>query len=233
MCGRYSLIRSVDEIGRLFGVQELPNLAPRYNIAPTQMAPVVRRRPRGGRELAMLRWGLVPGWASGVKAASPLINARAETVAVKPAFRAAFKARRALVPCDGFYEWRTVDKAKQPYRIGVAEGGLFALAGLWEYRAAKQPGESAIESFALVVTDANERLRGVHDRMPVIVAPADYETWLSGDEGAAANLLRPYPSEAMALVAVSARVNNVRNDDAACIEPVGPGDMATRQASLL
>jgi putative SOS response-associated peptidase YedK len=233
MCARYSLTLSVDEIGRLFGVPELPNLAPRYNIAPTQTAPVVRRGVAGKRELALLRWGLVPSWARDGKPATALINARAETVAEKPSFRAAFKARRCLVPADGFYEWHTLGRAKQPYRIGLAGGGLFAMAGLWERWEPRQPGEGAIESFTIIVTDANQRVAAVQDRMPVILAPGDHEAWLSGDADAARALLKPYPSEAMTLVAVSSRVNNVRNDDALCIEPVAPRAEPQAEARLL
>ena len=220
MCGRYSLTTPVEGIRRLFDFAALPNLPARYNIAPTQPAPVVRRGGDGRRELALLRWGLVPSWAKDASIGSRLINARAETVADKPAFRAAFKSRRCLVVADGFYEWRKLGDGKQPYRITLADGGPFAFAGLWE-RWAPAAGE-AIESFAIVTTDANPRLRPIHDRMPVILDPAGHETWLDGGP-AALTLLRPFPGDALAVHAVDRRVNNPRHDDPACIAPLPAG----------
>ena len=219
MCGRYSLTTPVEGIRRLFGFAELPNLPARYNIAPTQPAPVVRRGGDGRRELALLRWGLVPSWAKDPSIGNRLINARAETVADKPAFRSAFKNRRCLVVADGFYEWRKVGDGKQPYRITLPDGGPFAFAGLWERWA---PAGEAIESFTIVTTDANPRLRPIHDRMPVILDPADHETWLEGGAAALA-LLRPFPGDALAVHAVDRRVNNPRHDDPACIAPL-PAD---------
>ena len=224
MCGRYSLTTAPEAMRRLFNTTgPLANLPPRYNVAPTQYAPVVRPSGGGaGRELALLRWGLVPSWSQGLTSSYRMINARAETVAQKPAFRAAFRARRCLVPASGFFEWLGGKGRKQPYHIGLADGGAFAMAGLWERWA--RAGAKAIDSFAIIVTDANALIRPIHDRMPVIIEPADYALWLEGGAEAAARareLLRPYPWDAMAAHPVSPRVNNPRNDDPECLELVG------------
>ena len=228
MCGRYSLTTAPEAMRRLFGTRgPLANLPPRYNIAPTQDAPVVRpAEDGGGRELVMLRWGLVPSWSRGPDSRYSMFNARAETVADKPAFRAAFRARRCLVPASGFFEWRKLGRAKQPYHIGVEGRAAFALAGLWD-RWAGGEGE-AIQSFTIIVTEANELIRPLHERMPVIIDPADYGLWLEGGAEAADRaraLLKPYPAEAMAAYAVSARVNNPRHDDAQCLEAAGDSPM--------
>ena len=242
MCGRYSLTTAPEALRRLFNFTNVPNLAPRYNIAPTQTAPVVRRDADGGdRTLAMLRWGLIPSWARDAAIGSRTINARAETVSSKPSFRSAFRHRRCLVPSDGFYEWRTENGVKQPFRIGMKGGEPFALAGLWErwtppaedtVGAGPEDGPEngkgeAVETFTIVTTEANEKLRPIHPRMPVIVDPADYDLWLGGDgEGdsdggdALRAILGPFAPELMAFYRVSTRVNNVRNDDPACIEPL-------------
>ncbi len=217
MCGRYSLTTPVEGMQRAFAFSETPNLAPRYNIAPTQSAPVVRLAADGARVLALLCWGLVPSWAKDPAIGNRMINARAETLGEKPAFRAAFRARRCLVPADGFYEWRKVGALKQPYRVALADGGPFAFAGLWEHWAPK--GADAVESFAIVTTAADELLKPIHDRMPVILDPAAYEPWLRGPvEAAAAALERPL-SAALRAFPVSKRVNNPRNDDAGCLAP--------------
>lgn len=225
MCGRYSLTTAPEAMRRLFEFENLPNLAPRYNIAPTQLAPVVRRRDGGGaRELVLLRWGLIPSWAKDASGGAKMINARSETAAEKPAFRAAFRARRCLVPADGFYEWRTEDGRKQPFRIGFRGGGAFAFAGLWETWAVRDGPEAGttVESYTILTTAANDKLRPIHDRMPVILPPADWDAWLDPATAvpAAQALLRPHPPEPMAFYRVSIRVNSVRNDDADCIAPL-------------
>jgi putative SOS response-associated peptidase YedK len=186
----------------------------------------VRLGPDGARELAMLRWGLIPPWAKDAKGSVGLINARGETVASKPSFRAAYAKRRCLAPADGFYEWRAVGKLKQPYRVTLdngpghaGAGATFAMAGLWESWRANTP--EAIESFCIITTSANERLAEIHDRMPVILHAADYETWLcSNDEAERLSLLRPYPAERMKVFPVSRRVNSPQFDDAECIAPM-------------
>ena len=223
MCGRYSFTTPPEAMRRLFKVTgPLPNVPPRYNIAPTQDAPVVRQSKDGGeRELVMLRWGLVPSWSQGPDSGYSMINARAETVATKPAFRSAFRLRRCLVPADGFYEWRKVTGAKQPYRITLKDGEPFALAGLWEHWTG--PDGYVVQSFTIVVTEANELLRPIHDRMPVILHPADYPLWLGEEPESGVgvgSLLKPFSAEAMVAYPVSKRVSNPRNDDPECIEPL-------------
>jgi putative SOS response-associated peptidase YedK len=218
MCGRYSLTTPVEALRRLFRFEQLPNLAPRYNIAPTQQAPVVRAAG-AGREIVMLRWGLVPAWAKEI-AGAPLINARGESVAEKPSFRGAFAKRRCLVPADGFYEWPVrPDKVKQPWRIGRRDNAPFAMAGLWD--AWRAPDGANVESFTIVTTAASGEIAPLHDRMPVILATSDHDLWLNATSprGETLALLRPFPANELTAYAVSTRVNKVANDDAACIAP--------------
>ena len=206
----------------LVNVDTSLNLQPRFNIAPTQMAPVVRRSD-DGRRMDMLRWGLIPSWSKDKNIASKLINARGETVAQKPSFRDAYKKRRCLVPVDGFYEWRKEGEAKQPYRIGFRGGTPFVFAGLWESWTVPDGQEDAgdvIETYAIVTTEANPKIAPIHHRMPVIVDPSDYDLWLNGAPDDAANVIRAFPPDEMAFYRVSTRVNNVRNDDESCIEPL-------------
>jgi len=220
MCGRYSLTTPPEAMARVFRTTgPLPNLPPRYNIAPTQQAPVVRAAPEA-RELALLRWGLVPSWSQGPDSKFSMINARAETVESKPAYRAAFRQRRCLVPADGFYEWRAEAGRKQPYFIRVKECP-FAFAGLWEHW--EKPQTPAIDSFTIIVTEANALLKPIHDRMPVILHREDFDSWLDPETplGDAKALLRPLEPEAMEAYPVSTRVNSPRNDDPECIAPLG------------
>lgn len=225
MCGRFSLTVPAEELAELFDLGETPPLAPRYNIAPTQPVLIVRPRESGqGREAALVHWGLIPPWAKDRSVGNRMINARAETAPEKPSFRAAFRRRRCLIPTDGFYEWKRVGTRKQPMRIRMAKGGLFAFAGLWERW--QGPEGEEIESCAILTTTANKLLGEIHDRMPVIVAPEDYERWLTTDEtGAAAlvELFRAFPAESMCTFPVSTRVNSPQNDDPGCIEPLGHG----------
>jgi putative SOS response-associated peptidase YedK len=221
MCGRYSLTSPPEAVRRLFGLDLTPNWPARYNSAPTQLAPVVRLAEGGGkRELVMLRWGLVPFWAKDLAIGARLINARADGVAEKPAFRSAFRRRRCLVPADGFYEWQGIAKAKQPMRIVVGDGEPFAFAGLWE-RWDKGP-DGAVESFTIITTDAAASIAPIHARMPVMLAPEDHGAWLeqAAQLEALRGLLRPFPADRLRAYAVSTRVNFVRNDDAACIAPL-------------
>jgi putative SOS response-associated peptidase YedK len=195
-------------------------LTPRYNIAPTQDVAVVRlAKDRASRELAMLKWGLVPSFADDPKTGNRMINARAETAATKPAFRAAFRERRCLVPADGFFEWRAEGKKKVPHYITLRDGGLFAIAGLWEYWRRE---EQVIQSCTLLTTDANDLVRPLHDRMPVIVPPEFYDHWLDPQVREAdglQSLLRPLPAEQMAMTTVDPVVNSPANDDLRCIQP--------------
>lgn len=213
MCGRYSITTAPEALARLFGtVGPIPNLPPRYNLAPTQDAPVVRRG-RDGLRLTLVRWGLIPSWSKGPDARFAMINARADTLAAKPAYRNAFRDRRCLIPADGFYEWRVVSGGgKQPMRIVRPDRQPFAFAGIWE-RWSPGPDLPAIDSFAIVTTDASDRLRPIHDRMPVVLDPADWERWIDGPAEAVAGLLRPAPEDAFVAYPVSSRVGNVRNDD--------------------
>ena len=225
MCGRYTLHTSPEQLAMHFQVPPPVALAPRFNIAPAQPVPAVRQGVTG-RELLMLRWGLVPAWAREEKTGYRMINARAETVAVKPAFRTAFQQRRCLLPADGFYEWRPGPKGKQPYYITLQDGGLFAFAGLWEH----WEGEDGhtVESCTLIVTTANPLVRAIHDRMPVILDEQDYACWLDTRHFNAARLealLKPYPAERMQAWPVSPRVNSPKYSDADCIAPLPQGHL--------
>lgn len=217
MCARYSLTVSVTDLAEIFGFHNRPNMAPRWNVAPTQDAAVIRRGRDGRRELAMLRWGLIPGFARDAAGGARLINARSETAAEKPSFRQAWAGRRCLVPADGFYEWQTVEGVKQAWRIGLRGGAVLALAGLWDIWI--DPATDAeVQTFAVLTCPANERLADFHERMPVILRPEDWSTWLdpAAPQGRLHGLMRTFPVEAMAWYRVSPHVNNVRNDDPAC-----------------
>ncbi len=221
MCGRYSLTSAPEAMRQLFDLDgPLLNLAPRYNIAPTQEAPVIRAGSGGGRELAMLRWGLVPSWSKdGPDSGYSMINARAETVAEKPAYRAAFRDRRCLVPADGFYEWKKEGKGKQPFRFTMADAAPFVMAGLWE--GWRRPDGGMLQSFTIIVTAPNSLVAQVHDRMPAILDRAGAARWLAGgSRDAMLALLVPFPPERMAVVMVGKRVNSPANDDPSVIEPV-------------
>lgn len=226
MCGRYLLYTSTDTLARAFGLDpaDRPNLEPRYNVAPTQDVPIVRAEA-GRRRLDRARWGLVPSWAKDAGIGAKLINARSETVAEKPAFRRAFAARRCLVPADGFYEWTTEGKAKQPWLIAPLTEGPIAFAGLFEdWRA---PAGETIRSCTILTTDANADIAHLHHRMPVILPPDAYDRWLTAPAAAAHGLLMPAPAGSLTARRVDPRVNAVRNDDAGLIAP------APTQASLL
>lgn len=222
MCGRYFLHSDLDKLTELFGqLDGTITLSPRYNIAPTQPVPVVRADAQGRRHIALVRWGLVPSWAREPDTKYSMINARAETVAEKPAFRSAFRYRRCLIPADGFYEWqKTLGGRKQPYCIRHAEDQPMALAGIWETWQAADGSE--LESCAILVTSANATVAPVHDRMPVIVDPSDFGSWLNRhlqhpDE--LEQFLQPAPTDLLRLYPVNTRVNNPQNDSKELIEP--------------
>jgi putative SOS response-associated peptidase YedK len=217
MCGRYSFTLPPEAMRGLFDLDcPLPNMPARYNIAPTQTAPVIFLGTGGKREVAMMRWGLIPHWAKDASFGNKTINARAETVREKPSFRTAFRTRRCLVPADGFYEWIEEADGRQPYRIVPEAGGLIAFAGLWE---TWQSPDGPIRSYTIIVTNANARLGKLHDRMPVILDPKSFTPWLNGTPDAAAALLRPAPVELLNYFRITKRVNSPRNDDAACLIP--------------
>jgi putative SOS response-associated peptidase YedK len=196
------------------------DFTPRYNAAPTQWLPVIRQRPTGDRVAHLLRWGLIPSWSKDEAIATRLINARGESVAEKPSFRAAFKKRRCIVPANGFYEWQRVAGDKQPFYIHPVDGDLFGLAGLWECWT-RGDGE-ALDTFTIVTTDANASMRPLHDRMPVILAPEDYGAWLDGATAPdpVQALVRPCAEALLATRPVSKAVGNVRNDSPELIAPV-------------
>jgi putative SOS response-associated peptidase YedK len=224
MCGRFVLKAPFSELVRLYNVTNNLNLEPRYNIPPTENIAAVRPDPVGtGRRLDMLRWGLVPWWAKDLKVSFSNINAKAETVAEKPAFRDAFRERRCVIPADGFYEWKKIDaKTKQPYAIVMKDRSVFGFAGLWERWKDRASGEM-IQSCTIITTTPNEVCAALHDRMPVILEPKDYARWLGEEATDPPHLmamLRPYPAEAMEAYPVSARVGNVKNTDATLFEPL-------------
>ncbi len=215
MCSRYFLDADGNVIAYTFRVPVAEPIRKRFNIAPTQEAPVVRMGPGGAREVAMLRWGLVPPWAKELAVGTKMINARSEGVEAKPAFRAAVRERRCLVPATGFFEWKGAPGRKQPYAITLPDRPVFAFAGLWE---TWKPREGdPIETFAIVTTEANDAVAAIHDRMPVILPREAEDAWLSGASVEACRLLTPY-SGAIALRAVSRVVSNVKNDLPACLD---------------
>ncbi len=232
MCSRYFLDADGNIIAYTFQVPVHDRIRKRFNIAPTQEAPVVRAAPGGGREVAMLRWGLVPSWAKDAKIGTKMINARAEGLAQKPAFREAFGRRRCLVPATGFFEWQGAPGRKQPFAVTVPEQPLFAFAGLWEcWKGAER---APLDSYTIVTTEANPQVARIHDRMPVILRPAQWDAWLAGTPEEARALLAPYAGE-VALRAVGRYVSSVKNEGPECLaDPTpawsGPGP---QQGSLL
>jgi putative SOS response-associated peptidase YedK len=224
MCGRYLLDADVRRLERSFGPelsQKPRDLPLRFNIAPTQPVPIVRRDGAGGRELVTVRRGLIPAWAEEASIGGRLINARAEGIADKPSFRAAFRGRRCVVPASGFYEWqRWATGPKRPHLIRRRDWEPIGSAGLWESWRDPATGE-AVESCVIVTCEPNELMAGLHDRMPVILAPDDYGTRLEAPPPAAAGLLRPCPAGWLEAVPVSTRVNNPANDDEGLIRPLG------------
>ncbi len=218
MCGRFTLTTPVEMVAEVFDAEAGPRLSPRYNIAPTQDVAAVRT-DGGRRQLVLLRWGLVPFWAKDPAIGSRMINARAETVGEKPAFRAALRKRRCLMPADGFYEWRRAGSVKQPMLIRRADRAPFAMAALWE-RWEKGDGP-ALESCTIITTEPNEMMRPIHDRMPVILSAASYAEWLDPgveDHERLVRLLVPCPAGELRADPVSTHVNNPRNDDPRCWE---------------
>ncbi|MGQ9861903.1 MAG: SOS response-associated peptidase [Thiobacillaceae bacterium] len=218
MCGRYVLSTRPEILAAHFGLDEYSDYPPRWNIPPGTDIPVIRQSPEGRRVLHLMRWGLVPHWARDASIGQRLINARAETVAKKAAFREAFRRRRCLIPADGFYEWKTVDKGKQPYYISLRSGQPMGLGGLWEFWRA--PDGSVLKTCAIVTTGPNGLLASIHDRMPVIIAPEHWQTWLNGTPEAALALLPPFPAEAMQAWPVHPRASRASEDTSALIEPL-------------
>ena len=222
MCGRYTHLLTWAQLVALYRLTAdliPPNdFRPRYNVAPTQKAPVVRERQGQQRELVMLRWGLIPFWAGDAKIAYKTINARAEAIARTPAFREAWKARRCLIPTSGFYEWLKTPHGKQPYLIGFKDQRPFSLGGLWESWRDRASGEK-IETYTIITTAPNEVAGKIHNRMPLIIDPADFDRWLTAT-APPADLLRPYPGDEMEAYPVSKAVNSPAKDEAGMIERV-------------
>ena len=221
MCGRYTLRSSPQAVAKAFQLSDVPDFSPRYNIAPTQQVLTIRQRD-GARQASFMHWGLIPSWADDPSIGNRMINARAESVADKPSFRSAFKRGRCLIVADGFYEWQKTGNAKQPFYIRLKQERPFAFAGLAEYW---HRGEQTIDSCTIITTDANELMADIHNRMPVILAPEDYDQWLDPqvqDKEKLLTLLRPYPADELTAHPVSTLVNSPRNENPACIEPLGP-----------
>ncbi len=222
MCGRYVLKSPPATINTLFQISGvLLNFPAGYNIAPTQGIPIVRMAPTGVRELAFVRWGLVPSWAKEITN-PPLINARADTAADKPSFRTALRRRRCLIPADGIYEWdRSGSGPARPYYIHPTEGGLFAMAGLWESWMTAEGSE--LESAAILTTDANPRLSAIHHRMPCVLPPETWDRWLDHTDEtdlSVQELLKPAPDDAFTAYRIATAVNKVANDGPELLEPV-------------
>ena len=222
MCGRFTLTTPGEVLAEVFGLDEPPELLPRYNIAPTQPIAVVRRVPAGApRSLSMMRWGLIPAWQGEPRHGSLLINARAESLLDKPAFRDAFERRRCLIPADGFYEWKGPSGQREAWLIRRADGRPLAFAGLWEPPIGREPGQSG--TCAIVTTEPNELMRPIHDRMPAVLPEADWNAWVDPDNRHANNLrrlLRPCATESLTAVRVGPIVNNAANETPDCIQPL-------------
>ena len=230
MCGRFALAATGEEVAAHYQLPEVPFVVPRYNVAPTQPVAAVRLNAAGQREFTFFQWGLIPSWAKDPSIGSKMINARAETAAEKPAFRAAFKRRRCLLPMTGFYEWQQANGRKQPMYIhrvdnhrvdnhGKSEG-LLSLAGLWEVWQSADGG--LLETCTILTTTPNALMEPIHNRMPVIVEPLDYNAWLAPDTPADElhHLLRPYAADQLHAHPVSTAVNRPQNDTADCIAPL-------------
>lgn len=218
MCGRFVIELSPSLVAKVFRLPEVPDLSPRYNVAPSQSVPVIRETLGGQRRLVMVRWGLIPSWSK--ESGGGLINARSESVNDKPSFRLSFRQRRCILPASGFYEWTRVEGKKMPYYVRMADRSPMPLAGIWDEWHA--PGGALLETCAILTTAANETVASIHARMPVILAPESFDLWLSrhvhdGDE--LQPLCAPYPSGLIETFPVSPLVNNSANDSPECIAP--------------
>ena len=218
MCGRYASYTAPEAMRRLFRYVGMPNFPPRYNIAPTQPIAIVRLMD-GARQFALVRWGFIPAWVKDPKTVSLMFNARGETAAEKPAYRNAMKRRRCLVPANGFYEWKRNGERKCPYWVHPREGGPIAFAGLWETWMG--PNGEELETAAIVTTAANDTLKPLHDRMPVVVPPDAFDLWLdpNADLQMAASLMTPAPNDFFEAYEVSGAVNRAANDDPSLLTP--------------
>jgi putative SOS response-associated peptidase YedK len=239
MCGRYTSTSTQADIAAYFDVDEVvvEDLGPRWNVAPTDEVYAVAQSSKGPTRLGAFRWGLIPSWSKDPSAGARMINARAETVLEKPAFRRPMERWRCLVPADGYYEWQAVEgrEKKQPWHITRTDGDLFAFAGLWaSWRPTKGSDEGRIASCTIITTEANDAVRPVHDRMPVVLPPSAWAEWLdpaNDDVEALHERLVPIPSELLVLTAVNDAVSNVRNDGPHLLDP--PHDPPPSEPAML
>lgn len=217
MCGRFTLRSSPRAVADAFGLPDIPDFERHFNIAPTQPVAAIRLQD-GHRQLSFLHWGLIPSWADDPAVGNRMINARADGVADKPSFRSAFEKRRCLVVADGFYEWKKTGKAKQPFYITLKDKQPFAFAGLAEHW---HRGDQVIDSCTIITTEPNELMTDIHDRMPVILSPDEYDLWLDPEfqgKDKLLSMLGPYPADEMQAYPVSTVVNSPRNETPACVE---------------
>ncbi len=234
MCGRVSVTTPAQSIAEFFLALSFRDFKPSFNIAPTQVLPIIRAEESpGNRLLEPMMWGLIPPWAKDLRIASKLANARCETLAEKPSFRAAFKYRRCLVILDGFYEWKTEGKRKRPFFFYHPEGHPLAVAGLWEHWSG--PDGQELRTCTIITCDANQLMAPVHHRMPVILATKDHEQWLNPRRQHSADLtplLKPAPLHSLEAVEVGPYVNHSGNDGPQCIQPIPPNDSPPQQMTL-
>jgi len=219
MCGRFALILTPAELEKIFGLRLDEEFNPRYNIAPSQTVPVITYQEKDKKKkISIMKWGLVPSWTK--DSSYRMINARSETIQEKPSFRSAFQRRRALIPANGFFEWKREENTKTPYFIGMQEMKAFAFAGLWERWV---HDNNFLETFTILTTEANELVRPIHDRMPVIMPEKDYDRWLnpSTELSHLIPLLAPYPEDKMQAYPISKLVNNPKNDGPEILERAG------------
>jgi putative SOS response-associated peptidase YedK len=220
MCGRFVLEHSPEQLMKVYRLTSMPDLSPRYNIAPSQQIAVVRQQKSGDRELSFLQWGLIPSWSKDSATGYKMINARSETVHEKPSFKQAFHARRCIIPASGFYEWQKAGKEKIPHYIRLRDGDIMSLAGLWERW--KSPEGEDLETCTILTTAANSLLKKLHDRMPVILHRAEFDIWLDRDIDDVSRLtevFHPYPSDQLEEDVVTTDVNSLKNDSPDCIIP--------------
>lgn len=231
MCGRYTLSTPGAELAEVFGLEERVELEPRFNIAPTQRAPIIRLGSDGGPLLTLCRWGLVPYWADDLSIGNRMINARAESLHQRRAYREALERRRCVVPADGFFEWQAVGGQKQPHYFSRPDAGPFAMAGLWERWGA---ADEVVESFTVITTDADAVVAPIHDRMPAILSEESWTVWLSaGGAEKREELLQPVPDGFLQSYPVSTFVNSPRNDSSRCVEALTmPEPPASGQVGL-
>lgn len=224
MCTRYLLTSPSDAVRAVFRYRNVEHFPPRYNIAPTQPVLIVRNGRDGEREAQLVRWALLPPWVKEPSTFSVIVNARAETIAEKPSFRGAIRHRRCLVPADGFYEWTGGRGAKQPHLIRLTSRAMLAFAGIWEHWLGADGSE--LETMAIVTTSGNDDMSVIHDRMPVILDPSNWDAWLDCSSGTATgvlDLLRPLAPNLIDIVAVDPRINNSKFDGQGVLQPVDAG----------